>query len=226
MRKLALLLTLLLCLSAFSGCVPALIAANVAEQPIEVVVDGTVIETPVENVPQPVETAPVFTETEEPEPVPEPEPEPTPEHNEGDIDSDTQAQISAMEQNSSTRDDDVAPVEASAYCKLTVSCDALLEHRDELSDILLPPDGMFYSGTVVLSGAETALQLISDKLAACGLICELEDNDIKQVAAIQDDLIEAMNWVIFCNDSPLDSPEEYVIQSGDVLVLSYVPDNE
>ena len=39
------------------------------------------------------------------------------------------------------------------------------------------------------------------------------------------DLIEEMDWVIFCNDQPLDDPEDYVIQSGDVLVLSYVPDN-
>ena len=227
MRKLALLLTILLCLTVFSGCVPALVAANVAEQPVKVVVDSTVIETPAENVPQPVETAPVFTETTEPdpEPVPEPAPEPVPEHNEGDIDSDTQAQISAMEQSSTVRDDDVAPIEASAYCKLSVSCEALLEHREQLSDILLPPDGMFYSGTVVLTGTETALHLVADKLASCGLICELDGDDIKQVAAIHDDLIEEMDWVIFCNDQPLDDPEDYVIHSGDVLVLSYVPDN-
>lgn len=144
--------------------------------------------------------------------------------NEGDISSDTQAQINALEQSSTVRDDDVAPVEASAYCKLTVSCEVLLSQQDQLNDVLLPPDGMFYSGTVVLNSDETALQLVADKLAACGLICELEGDIFHQIAAIPNDLVDGMRWVLFCNNQPLNTPAEYIIQSGDVLLLGYVAD--
>ena len=222
MKPLALFLTLLLCLSLCAGCQskePVNSGAPAAVNPtVETIPDAE----PVKQEDAAVEAPQPTTDSESEE---DPAPGESPAYNEGDIDSATQDQISAMEQSSTVRDDDVAPVEASAYCKLTVSCEALLEHRDELNDVLLPPDGMFYSGTVILSGGETALRLIADKLAACGLICELEEDDIRQVAAIREDLVDGMEWVIFCNDTPLDDPDEYVIQSGDVLVLSYVLDD-
>lgn len=83
---------------------------------------------------------------------------------------------------------------------------------------------MFYSGTVVLNSDETALQLVADKLAACGLICELEGDIFHQIAAIPNDLVDGMRWVLFCNNQPLNTPAEYIIQSGDVLLLGYVAD--
>lgn len=141
--------------------------------------------------------------------------------NEGDIDSGTLAQIDALEQDSSVRNDDVAPVEASAYCKLSVSCEALLERQDALVDILLPPDGIFYSGTIVLKGGETALSLISNTLAACGLICDITDGSIHQIASIPQNLQSDMQWVVRCNGEVLDDPASFAVNSGDELVLSY-----
>ncbi len=217
MKRLALLMTLLLCLSLCS-C-----AADIAEPKSSA--PGADPQTGASEPAETENTAPVITEDTADPSATAPETDPIPAPSEGDIDDATQAQINELEQSSTVRDDDVAPVEASAYCKLTVSCEALLEYQAQLTDVLLPPDGMFYSGTVVLSGGETALQLIADKLAACGLICELEGNAFQKVAAIPDELVDEMDWVVFCNDRPLDAPDTYVIQSGDVLVLSYVLDD-
>lgn len=142
-------------------------------------------------------------------------------HHEGDVDSSILEQIGALEQSSSVRNDDVAPVESSAYCKFSVSCEALLERKTELADLLLPPDGVFYSGTIVLHGGETALALMADTLAACGLICELDGQCIVQIAAIPEDLQPDMGWTIRCNGEILDDPANTIITSGDVLAVSY-----
>lgn len=214
MKRLALLLSLLLVLSLLSSCsqsdvkVAGLTVMQTGSDREKTFVEPVVVE---EAPPEPEATLPPASE---PEPVPEAP-------NEGDIDQSTLDQITSLEQSSSVRDDDVAPVEAEAYCTLTVSCEALLDRRDELSGVLLPPDGMFYSGTIVLTGGETALALIADTVNACGLDCQMDEDQFVQVAGIPGDLVEGMAWTVLCNGVPLDEPALYAIQSGDALLLAY-----
>lgn len=215
------LLPALLVLMLLAGC-----AAPAASPAAEV---------PLSDTSQSVEpSAPIITEEaadapsageESPEPNNAPEQaEPQPSApNEGDVDDATLAEIDALEQGSVVRTDDVAPVEASAYCRFSVTCAALVERQLELPDLLLPPDGVFYSGAIVLHGGETAQSLVESTLAACGLICQLnDDGSIAQIASIPNDLLDDMTWQLVCNGSVLDDPAGAAISSGDQLELQYV----
>ena len=177
-------------------------------------------------------TAPIVTETPDAAPSddaagsPEQDAPDTPDQpaapNEGDVDDATLAEIDALEQDSVVRNDDVAPVEASAYCRFSVTCAALVERQLELPDLLLPPDGVFYSGAIVLHGGETAMSLAESTLASCGLICQLnDDGSIAQIAAIPNDLLDDMSWQLYCNGTVLDDPANASIASGDQLELRY-----
>lgn len=177
-------------------------------------------------------TAPIVTETPDAAPSddaagsPEQDAPDTPDQpaapNEGDVDDATLAEIDALEQDSVVRNDDVAPVEASAYCRFSVTCAALVERQLELPDLLLPPDGVFYSGAIVLHGGETAMSLAESTLASCGLICQLnDDGSIAQIAAIPNDLLDDMSWQLYCNGMALDDPANASIASGDQLELRY-----
>lgn len=177
-------------------------------------------------------TAPIVTETPDAAPSddaagsPEQDAPDTPDQpaapNEGDVDDATLAEIDALEQDSVVRNDDVAPVEASAYCRFSVTCAALVERQLELPDLLLPPDGVFYSGAIVLHGGETAMSLAESTLASCGLICQLnDDGSIAQIAAIPNDLLDDMSWQLYCNGTALDDPANASIASGDQLELRY-----
>lgn len=177
-------------------------------------------------------TAPIVTEEPDVAPpadaadTPEQDTQSTPDQpaapNEGDVDDATLAEIDALEQDSVVRNDDVAPVEASAYCRFSVTCAALVERQLELPDLLLPPDGVFYSGAIVLHGGETAMSLAESTLASCGLICQLnDDGSIAQIAAIPNDLLDDMSWQLYCNGTVLDDPANASIASGDQLELRY-----
>ncbi len=177
-------------------------------------------------------TAPIVTETPDAAPSddaagsPEQDAPDTPDQpaapNEGDVDDATLAEIDALEQDSVVRNDDVAPVEASAYCRFSVTCAALVERQLDLPDLLLPPDGVFYSGAIVLHGGETAMSLAESTLASCGLICQLnDDGSIAQIAAIPNDLLDDMSWQLYCNGTVLDDPANASIASGDQLELRY-----
>lgn len=177
-------------------------------------------------------TAPIVTETPDAAPSddaagsPEQDAPDTPDQpaapNEGDVDDATLAEIDALEQDSVVRNDDVAPVEASAYCRFSVTCAALVERQLDLPDLLLPPDGVFYSGAIVLHGGETAMSLAQSTLASCGLICQLNgDGSIAQIAAIPNDLLDDMSWQLYCNGTVLDDPANASIASGDQLELRY-----
>ena len=177
-------------------------------------------------------TAPIVTETPDAAPSddaagsPEQDAPDTPDQpaapNEGDVDDATLAEIDALEQDSVVRNDDVAPVEASAYCRFSVTCAALVERQLDLPDLLLPPDGVFYSGAIVLHGGETAMSLAESTLASCGLICQLnDDGSIAQIAAIPNDLLDDMSWQLYCNGTALDDPANASIASGDQLELRY-----
>ena len=72
-----------------------------------------------------------------------------------------------------------------------------------------------------LKGGETALSLISYTLAACGLICDITDGSIHQIASIPQNLQSDMQWVVRCNGEVLDDPASFAVNSGDELVLSY-----
>lgn len=224
---LCLLLALLCSCTQTNPTLPAVPAASLpaAEPPAEPEVPSepdAAPETPPPAVEPPTEPdAASETPPPESEPGAPVSPDVFPAHEEGDVDHDTLAQISALEQNTQVRDDDVAPVESDAYCRLTVTVEALLERKDALPDVMLPPDGVFYSGAIVLSGTETALDTITGTLSACGLACTLDGDEIQQVAGIANDLQADMHWGIRCNDDLLEDPASYALQTGDVLTLAY-----